>query len=404
MKRRIISIAVAITLAVFTATVAGAQVPISGLPSATPAGADTVPIVHSGVTSRTTISAILGLSTNVSTVSTGSNLTGGGAGPTPAPIAVASPTATAVPMTCTGWSATFVLQTYTCPTAGSNIAFSATNVIRVASPAPTSVPSSCAGWDTSFNLTTQPCATATGGVGTAGSNINITTGVISVASPVASACPSSMAGFSATWALQFQTGCAITTATAGSNLAGGGTGPTVTLALASPAATAQPSSCAGFSATWALQHANNSCALVGVSKTAFTITVLPTATTLSTPTAGFYSRAFMVSLDMVSPTVDSEYAYCDNAGSGTGQVTFRFYENFGAAPTFTTSNPVATSASWASGTAIGGGATFAPVALPTSTTANNPTWVFAVVSGLPATTAPGGACIFELHGLQRIIQ
>lgn len=392
MKRRIISIAVAIALAVFTATVAGAQVPISGLPSASPAGADTVPIVHSGVTSRTTISAILGLSTAVSTIAVGSNLTGGGAGPTPPPIAVASPAATAVPTTCTGWSATFVLQKFTCPAAGSNIAFSATNVISVASPAPTAVPSSCAGWDLSFNLQSFAC---TSGV-TAGPNINIVAGLVSVASPTPTSVPSSCAGWTATLVLTTQP-CVVATGsvgTAGSNI----NITTGVISVASPTATLVPTNCSGWSSTFVLQIISGACAIVGINKTTFQVMAAPTATALAT---GEYTRAVQISTDISKPTVDGLFGYCDSAGSGAGLVTVKAYVNYGLAPTFSTANPVATAVSWPTGSSLGGGATFAPTALPTSTTPGNPTWVFFHIEGIPA-AAPSGLCSFQLQGFQVI--
>lgn len=288
--------------------------------------------------------------------------------PSPTPSAIA-------PIVKTG---TFPNLVYSCPTCVVSVgATNTTIVIGGTATAPTIAVTAAP----NFSLVTTPALTLSGfstGCLTNTSGVVSSTGtacgggsgvVYNATSPIVVATPSGQANFS----------------------------------LASPAATAQPSACAGWSASFAMQYATASCGLVGVTKTAYTITVLPTATALATPTAGFYSRAFMVSEDIVSPTVDGAYGYCDTAGSGSGLVTFQFYETFGQFPTFATANPIATAVSWATGSSVGGGATFAPTALPTSTTPGNPTWVFAVVKAIPA-VAPTGACSFELHGLQRLIQ
>lgn len=327
-------------------------------------------------------------------------------------VSLASPAPTALPSACAGFSSTFVLQYTTCSsgsitsaTPGPNIAITNPTgpvvTIALASPAPTAAPSACAGFSSTFVLQYYTCPSGGGSITSivAGSNGSITNGsgptvTVAVASPAATSVPASCAGWDALFNLQTFT-CLV----AGSNIAVSGT----TVSVASPVATAAPSACAGWSATFVLQQATAPCALIGVSKAAFTITVLPTANSLSTPTAGFFSRAYQVSLDMVNPTVDGAFGYCDVAGAGTSKVTFQFYESFGTQPTFNTALPIATAVSWPTGTSLGGGATFAPTAFPTSTTAGNPTWVFAVVKAIPA-TAPTGVCSFELHGLQRIIQ
>jgi hypothetical protein len=279
---------------------------------------------------------------------------------------------------------------------------------------PTAAPSVCLGLSPTFVVVDSACTVGVLSVTAAsGGNLAISpnTGAVvaALASPAATAAPSSCAGFSATYALQYftcvSTAGLVSSISGAGNLSGGGAGPTPpAIVLSSPSATACPSAMAGWNSTFGLVDQTGGCAaIVGQSKAAFTITVLPTATLLSTPTAGFYTRAFRVSPDMVSPTVDGISSYCDVAGSGGSKVTVQFYESFGTSPTFATSNPIATAVSWPTGSSLGGDSTFPATALPTSTTPGNGTWVYGVVQAVP-TTPPSGSCSFELHGLQRIIQ
>lgn len=332
-------------------------------------------------------------------------------------VSLASPVATALPSSCAGWDLNFNLQYFTCnsgtlsavnpgPNISANISGTTLNV-SVASPAATACPSSAAGFSSTFGLTfTAPAVCSVSPGPNISAAISITNQLqLSVASPAATACPSSVAGWSSTFGLTFTSyNCAtpIATITTGPNLTGGGNGPTpAALSVASPTATACASSVAGWSSTFVLQFTNGCAAIANQSTTAFSITVLPTATTLATPVAGFYSRAQPLSLDLNAPTIDGIFGYCDTAGSGGSKVTVQFYESFGTSPTFSTANPIGTAVSWPTGSSLGGGATFPATALPTSTTAGNETWVFAVVQAIP-TTPPSGNCSFTLHGLQKI--
>ena len=299
---------------------------------------------------------VVSCTTCVTTVSAGANLTGGGSGPTPAAVALASPAATALPSACAGWSSTFVLNYFPCASGGGVTTVTAGANISIVSTAPTPV--------------------------------------VALASPTASSCPSAVAGFSSSFVLSYQNGCAITLIQAGTsgNLAfGAGTGPTVTGAIASPAATAAPSACAGWSATFVLQYTNGACAIVGVSTLPEIVNVVPTATTLSTPTAGFYTHPFTIYPGDKNVMIVGSYAGCDTAGSGGGLLTWKWYEvALGSAPN--TASPVSTLFAFATGSSIDAWVSTAPTALATLSGGQR---LFAVVNGLPSTPSVG--CNFELH-------
>lgn len=355
----------------------------------------------------------------IMTLSGAGNLTGGGAGPTPPAINLASPSATSAPSSCAGFSASWALQYYTCPSgtgAVTTILGSGSltgggpgptpSAIVLASPSATACPSSMAGFTSAWVLVYK-----TGGCFnglTAGSNIALTsptgpTAIVAVASPAATALPSTCAGFSSTWALQYYT-CpsvvsAITNLAGAGNLTGGGAGPTPSpIALASPSATACPSSVAGFSSAFALTYTAGCAGIIGKNQTAYDLQPAPIATSLAT---GQFTTAIMIPINVAKPTITASEGYCSTAGSGGGLVTVQFYVSYGVAPVYSTANPVATAVSWATGSSAGGGATFAPTALPTSTTPGNPTWLYAYISSIP-TTPPSGTCAFILSGLQTI--
>lgn len=234
---------------------------------------------------------------------------------------------------------------------------------------------------------------------------------VTLASPAPTTAPSSCLGMSATWGLQYFT-CGtgtVTTVTAGANLTGGGSGPTPTaIALASPTATSCPSAVVGTSSTYGLTYTapttGGSCpGFTGQSKTGFSVVVQPTATALATGTPGGYTLAVMLPLNLNNPTVDGSFAYCSTAGSGGTALSFKFYESFGLSPSYSTASPVGSAVSWATNSAAGGGATYAPTALPTSTTPGLPTWLYAAWTAGP-NTPPSGSCVFQLDVLQRLQQ
>ena len=348
----------------------GATTTIGSLPTNATPSPNYYLIVDDGVanTWKSTINAVIGSAIGIPV----SKTNGGTGTSSPAPTASG----------CLSITGTWPSQLYDASTCGGGVS-AVTGVSPVTVTAGATPVVSC----------TTCVTTVSAGANLTGGGSGPTPAAVALASPAATALPSACAGWSSTFVLNYFP-CAsggVTTVSAGANISIVSTAPTPVVALASPAATAAPSACAGWSATFVLQSTNGACAIVGVSTLPEIVNVVPTATTLSTPTAGFYTHPFTIYPSDKNVMIVGSYAGCDTAGSGGAVLTWKWYEvSLGSPPN--TASPVSTLFSFATGTSIDGWTSTAPTPLATLTGGER---LFAVVNGLPSTPPVG--CNFELH-------
>lgn len=291
---------------------------------------------------------------------------------------VASPAATASPLTCTGWSATFALLSIPCTASGATVVSPGPNiviggtagnpVVAVASPALTSWPvSNCGAWSATFALQYFPCPATP----------------YPTPIPTCAGTTCSFAGYTLTVPTPI-----VTSANANCTVSG------LTITCVTPTPKPDPTS-ANANCSFAVQVLTCVTPAPQNTNVPMVLVVAPTTTTFA---QGVVSEPFMLNPSASNIVATGGAFVCDTAGSTGSAAAITWQTN--------TSNPAPADGTWATVAAVptisaasnakaAGQATFAATTFPTDAGAAHITWVRAFVVTSP-TTPLSGACRMQL--------